>query len=220
MSVLLSLSKSSGVYKTLWIIYFRRLGDLHCLHCQQLTCKKKGMSLSHIHHINTVSTASRLTRYLQTKTLTKTARRMLPMSLKILKGSNSSASDPPSWAGFSLASWPRSFIASSNRDRYFWRPRRGEPLMSSDTRSPLGLCRIPMSSSSEPPCGSQMPGRGEPLLSGVALWERLLSPEASGRKGDGLGEEDEDHGSVLSRSRWKWGSVGRRVAPAADWRQV
>lgn len=138
------------------------------------------------------------------------------MSLKILKGSNSSGSDPPSWAGFSLASWPRSFMASSKRDRYFWRPRRGEPLRSSDARSPLGLCRTPpMSSSRETPCGSLQPGRGEPLLSGVAVWERLPNPEASGRKGDGLGEdEDDDHGSVLSRSRWKRGSVGRRDAPA------
>lgn len=176
---------------------------------------------SHSYHSNTGSTASRLTRYLQTKTLTKTARRTLPMSLKILKASNSSESDPPSWTGFSLASWPRSFMASSKRDRYFWRPRRGEPLRSSDTRSPLGLCRIPaMSSSREPPWGSLKPGRGEPLLSGVLLWERLPSPETSGRKGDGLAEdEDEDHGSVLSRSRWKWGSVGRRDAPAADVRQ-
>lgn len=77
-----------------------------------------------------------------------------------------------------------------------------------------------MSSSREPPCGSLKPGSGEALLSGVALWERLPCPVASGRKGDGLGEdEDDENGSVLLRSRWKWGSVGRRDAPAAGVRQ-
>lgn len=162
----------------------------------------------------------RLTRYLQTKTLTNTASRTLPISLKTLKGSNSSGSDAPSWAGFSLASWPRSFMASSKRDRYFWRPRRGEPPTSSDTRSPLGLCRRPPTSSSSDVAGSsQQSGSGEPLLSGVALRERLPRPVASGRKGDGLGEEEgDDHSSVLSRSRWKRGSVGRRDAPEEDMR--
>lgn len=143
------------------------------------------------------------------------------MSRKILKGSNSSESDPPSCTGFSLASWPRSFMASSKRDRYFWRPGRGELLRSSDIRSPLGLCRIPpMSSSRDPPWGSLKPGRDDALFSGVALWERLPCPEASGRKGDGRREdEDDDNGSVLSRSRWKCGSVGRRHTPAAAGKQ-
>lgn len=161
------------------------------------------------------NTASRLTRYLQTKSLTNTASRTLPTSLKILKGSNSSESDPPSCAGFSLASWPRSFIASSKRDRYFWRPGRGEPLRSSVTRSPLGLFRMPpISSSSEPQWGSQKPGRGEALFSGVALWERLTWAVWGLREDD-----DDDNGSVLSRSRWKWGSVWRWKAPAADMRR-
>lgn len=170
---------------------------------------------------NPVLNVSTLTRYLQTKSRTKTARRTLPMSLKILKGSKSSESAPPSCTDFSLASWPRNFMASSKRDRYFWMPGRGELLRSSDTRSTLGLCLSPpMSSSREPPCGSLKPGRGEALLSGVALWERLPCPVASGRKGDGLGEdEDDENGSVLLRSRWKWGSVGRRDAPAAGVRQ-
>lgn len=144
------------------------------------------------------STDLKLTKYLQTKSLTKIARRMLPISLKTLKVSNSSESDSSSWGGLLLAS----FIASS-KDRYVWNPRRGEPLRSSDTRSPLGLWRnTPMSSSSEATGDSLQPGSGEPRLSGVALWERLPYPEASGRKGDGLGEdEEEDHCSVLSRSR-------------------
>lgn len=152
-----------------------------------------------------------LTRYLQTKSLTKTARRTLPTSLKTTKGSNSSESEPLSCTGFSLASWPRSFMASSKRDKYFWRPGRGELFKSSDTRSPLVLFRMPARSSSrEPLRDSLKPGRGEALLSGVALWERLPCAE------EGLGEDDEETGSVLSRSRWKWGSVGRREAPAAD----
>lgn len=123
----------------------------------------------------------RLTKYLQTNSLTNTARRMLPMTRKILKASKSSTSDPSSCAGFSLANWPRSFMASSKRDRYFCRPRRGEPLWSSDRRSPRGLClRPPMSSSREPPRCSPRLGSGEPLLSGVALCERLPCSETSG----------------------------------------
>lgn len=152
-----------------------------------------------------------LTRYLQTKSLTKTARRTLPTSLKTMKGSNSSESDPLSCAGFSLASWPRSFMASSKRDKYFWRPGRGELFKSSVARSPLVLFRmLARSSSREPLRDSLKPGRGEPLLSGVALWERLPCAE------EGLGEDDEESGSVLARSRWKCGSVERREAPAAD----
>lgn len=121
-----------------------------------------------------------LTRYLQTKSLTNTARRMLPTIRKILKASKSSTSGPPSCAGFSLANWPRSFMASSKRDRYFCRPGRGELLRSSDRRSPLGLClRPPMSSSREPPRCSPRLGSGEPLLSGVALCERLPCSETS-----------------------------------------
>lgn len=150
----------------------------------------------------------RLTRYLQTKTLTKTARRTLPMSRKTLKGSNSSESELPSSAGFSLVSWPRSFMASSKRERYDAgrKPRRGEALRSSDGRSPLGLRRMPpMSSSEDPPVGSlESSGRGEPLLSGVELWEWLPIP------GDGLGEAEDDHGS---KGRWNRGSVGRRDPP-------
>lgn len=152
-----------------------------------------------------------LTRYLQTKSLTKTARRMLPTSLKTMKGSNSSESEPLSCAGFSLASWPRSFIASSKRDKYFWSPGRDELFKSSDTRSPLVLFRMPARSSSrELQRDSLKPGRGEARRSGVALWERLPCPD------ERLGEDDEETGSVLSRSRWKLGSVDRREAPAAD----
>lgn len=165
--------------------------------------------------ICSVMFTGRLTRYLQTKTLTNTARRTLPTSLKILKGSSSSESDPASWAGFSLASWLRSFMASSKRDKYWWKPRRGELLRSSDgARSPLALClKPPSSSSSDAPRVSLLSGRGEPLLSGVEV--RLPWPEASGRKGDGLWEEDDmDQGSVLSRSRWKRGSAGCWEAPA------
>lgn len=136
---------------------------------------------------------------------------MLPNSRKTMKGSNSSESEPLSWAGFSLASWPRSFMASSKRDKYFWRTGWAELFNSSDTRSPLVLFRMPARSSSrEPVRDSLKPGRGEALLSGVALWERLPCPE------EGLGEDDEESVSVLSRSRWKRGSVERQEAPAAD----
>lgn len=152
-----------------------------------------------------------LTRYVQTKSLTKTARRTLPTSLKTTKGSNSSESEPLSCPGFSLVSWPRSFMASSKRDKYFWRPGRGELFSSSDTRSPLVLFRMPARSSSREPLRESLkPGRGEALLSGVALWERLPCAEES------LGEDDEETDSVLSRSRWKRGSVERREAPTAN----
>lgn len=74
-----------------------------------------------------------------------------------------------------------------------------------------------MSSSRVLLSSSLQSGSGEPLLSGVALRERLPNAEASDRKGDGLGEdEDADHVSVLSRSRWKCGSVRRRDAPAEE----
>ena len=158
----------------------------------------------------------RLTRYWQTDTRTNTAKRRLPISLNILKTSNSSGSESPSSAAFSLAtaSCPRSFMASSNRDRYVCRPLRGEPLGSSKGLSPLGLCRTPatpLKSSRLPPKGSPRSRRGEPLLSGVELREWA----ASWRKGEGLGEEVVGHGSVLSRSRWNLGSAGRRGLPAA-----
>ena len=144
-----------------------------------------------------------LTRYWQTETLTNTARSRLPISLNILKTSNSSGSESPSSAAFSLAtaSCPRSFMASSNRDRYVCRPLRGEPLGSSEGLSPLGLCRTPaatpLKSSRLPPTGSPRSGSGEPLLSGVELREWA----DSWRKGEGLGEELAGHGSVRSRSR-------------------
>lgn len=146
-------------------------------------------------------TAGWPTRYLQTKTLTKTARRTLPTSRKTRNGSNSSTSESPSCAGFSLASWLRSFMASSKRDKYWWRPRRGEPPASSDA---FALWRSPPTSPSRDALrGWPKSGSGEPRLSGVAVWERA----------PGLGE-GEDHGSDLSRSRWKRGSTERRPAAA------
>lgn len=120
---------------------------------------------------------TRLTRYLQTKTLTKIARRILPTSLKSLKESNSSGSElAASWACFSLASWPLSFMASSKRDRYFCNPLRGDSewlgSSAANWASPRGLCRTPgvtSLSTPTPPSTTLLPGRGDPFLSGRSL---------------------------------------------------
>ncbi len=69
-----------------------------------------------------------LTRYWHTKTRTKTARATLQTSRTRRNESSSSCSSspPPSWDVFSAHSCPRSFMASSKRDRYFCRPLRGD----------------------------------------------------------------------------------------------
>lgn len=158
-----------------------------------------------------VHALGRLTRNVQTKPRANTARRTLPTSRKSRKGSNSSGSGAaPSGDGFSSASWPRSFMASSKRDRYFWRPRRGEPSpwpSSPGARSPLGLWRISPTPSGSPPES----GSGEPVRSGVEPRDRPPGAEASDRKGGG---EEDERGSARSRSRWNRGSEARRSAAA------
>ncbi len=76
-----------------------------------------------------------LTRYWQTKMRTKTARATLQTSRKRQNESSSSSSPPSSWDVFSALSCPRSFMASSKRDRYVCRPPRGDAERSSAAAS-------------------------------------------------------------------------------------
>lgn len=142
-----------------------------------------------------------LTKYLQMNTLTAIARTTLPTSRKIRKASSSSGPEAPSWAGFSLASWSRSLIASSKRDRYCCRPRRGERGSPSPARSPRTRCRGSpgLSSSPLPPSMSLISGVGrEHLLSKPSLWR--LPPSSLENDAGRVEEMAEDQASVLSRS--------------------
>lgn len=192
------------------------------LTCNQTQCWENNIVMSlcskTCRSVTTKTNRAKLTKYLQTKTLTNTARITLPTSRKSLKESSSSVSELLSWAAFSLANWPFSFMASSKRDRYFWMPLWGEPReWSSVANSPRGLCLTtpPRSSSRNPPLlkSSLMSGKGEPLRSGVSL--------GSERNGESLlvatrGVDQED--SFLSKSRWNRGST-TRLGDSVNWKR-